>query len=88
MSSAGVNCTNLITFCSGLGAGVGAGVGEGVGFGAGAAAVRRRDLTVASGRGGEGEEGEKCPLVPVHQGSKCSEKGAVHGKVLKLLSRF
>ena len=58
-----------------------------VGLGA-SAAVRRRDLTLASGQGGEGEEGEKCPLVPVHQGSKCSEEGAVHGKVLKLLGRF
>ena len=45
-----------------------------VGLGA-SAAVRRRDLTLASGQGGEGEEGEKCPLVPVHQGSKCSEEG-------------
>ena len=36
-----------------------------VGLGA-SAAVRRRDLTLASGQGGEGEEGEKCPLVPVH----------------------
>ena len=44
-------------------------------------------MTLASGQGGEGEEGEKCPLVPVHQGSKCSEEGAVHGKVLKLLNQ-
>ena len=48
--------------------------GDGDDDGVGAsAAVRRRDLTLASGQGGEGEEGEKCPLVPVHQGSKCSE---------------
>ena len=40
------------------------------------------------GQDGEGEEGEKCPLVPVNQGSKCCEEGAAHGKVLKLLGRF
>ena len=48
----------------------------------------RFDPGQCSGQGGEGEEGEKCPLVPVNQGSKCSEEGAVHGKVLKLLSRL
>ena len=31
--------------------------------------------------------GREMLLVPVHQGPKCSEEGAVHEKVRKLLSR-
>ena len=53
-----------------------------VGLGAGAA-VRRREMALDSGQGGEREEGEKWPLAPGHQGPKSAKEGAVYARVVK-----